>query len=173
MRYALTFTPDGNWSTTNTVIVEAGSIDDMENHLYQLLDLATDQMEESIGEIIGNHWYYYTNVNDIDIYTSDLPSPAKEDYERIEHDTTVEYAFGSMEGEDFRFEVSKENELQELERYARDFNVDEHTKLWINRMGQNGVPKTIAELLADSEWIKGRLLQLVEQVMRDKKLGKL
>ena len=54
--------------------------------------------------------------------------------------------------------------IYKLKEYVNDFDVDEHVKLYIDCLCQNGVPSTIRELLEDAESIKEMLEELLNSV---------
>lgn len=66
----------------------------------------------------------------------------------------------SPAGEDFIFSVEKENLVENVKAYAREFNVDEHVRLWIDGIGENGVPDSISALVEDAENIREMLFEL-------------
>lgn len=47
---------------------------------------------------------------------------------------------------------------------AEDFDIDDHTALWIDGRGKNGVPDSISELLADAAWIKSTLMRVAGEL---------
>lgn len=66
-------------------------------------------------------------------------------------------------GEDFFFTVSTDNIIDEIKKYAEDFDVDEHVIMWIEaRNSCRGVP-SVRELLEDAEWIDNKLQKLVDK----------
>ena len=67
-------------------------------------------------------------------------------------------------GEDFWFTVNTENILEEIKKYAENFDVDEHVIMWVEaRNSCSGVP-SIRELLEDAEWIDNELQKLVDKL---------
>ena len=92
------------------------------------------------------------------------------DYEYLvsEGKTQLEFNQFSPAGEDFNFYIEFNNNIQdflnELREYVNDFDIDEHVKIWIDVLGQNGVPSTIRELLEDAESIKEMLEELLNSV---------
>ena len=60
-------------------------------------------------------------------------------------------------GEDFGFDVDARDAANEIRRYADNFDVNEHVKMWINGPG---APSSIRCLLEDAEWIDEQLQKL-------------
>ena len=80
----------------------------------------------------------------------------------------VELETYSPEGEDviisLIYDGTEENFIRQFERYAEDFDAEEHAEMYINMRGKRGVPNcTIRELLNDAEEIK----QLYEKTLKD------
>lgn len=83
----------------------------------------------------------------------------------------------SPAGEDLRFDgriTSEESAVDEIvsavEDTWRSYDVDEHVRVWIDSMGENGVPSTVRELLEDAEEIAvmyDELCRLVRRVKED------
>lgn len=85
-------------------------------------------------------------------------------------DGTVEVCQASPAGEDFFFTANVKNFPQEVERYADDFDPDEHIEMWIEarKHGTAGVPTT-RELVHDAEAIQKMLKELAEALTADSK----
>lgn len=85
-------------------------------------------------------------------------------------DGTVEVCQASPAGEDFFFTANVKNFPQEVERYADDFDPDEHIEMWIEarKHGTAGVPTT-RELVHDAEAIQKMLKELAEALTADNK----
>ena len=75
---------------------------------------------------------------------------------------SVELSQYSPAGEDFSFEVSCKNFIEQVAEYARDFDVDEHAMLWIPDRGTRGVPDSIRAILDDAEAIQSMLNELTD-----------
>ena len=62
------------------------------------------------------------------------------------------------------YDGTEEDFIRQFERYAEDFDAEEHAEMYINMRGKRGVPNcTIRELLNDAEEIK----QLYEKTLKD------
>ena len=85
-------------------------------------------------------------------------------------DGTVELEKYSPAGEDFIITVNAEDFVREVERYADDFDVDDHIAMWIEakKNGTAGVPST-RELVHDAEDIQEMLNELAEALTADSK----
>ena len=85
-------------------------------------------------------------------------------------DGTVEVCQASPAGEDFFFTANIEDFPREVERYADDFDPDEHIEMWIEarKHGTAGVPTT-RELVHDAEAIQKMLKELAEALTADSK----
>ena len=85
-------------------------------------------------------------------------------------DGTVELEKYSPAGEDFIITVNAEDFAREVERYADDFDVDDHIAMWIEakKNGTAGVPST-RELVHDAEDIQEMLNELAEALTADSK----
>jgi hypothetical protein len=85
----------------------------------------------------------------------------------------VELQKHSPAGEDFSFCVDKENFVENVEEYAKHFDIDEHIEMWIEarKNGFRGVPST-RELVNDAEaiamMIKGLAIALTTYHTRRK-----
>lgn len=70
----------------------------------------------------------------------------------------AEVEFYSPAGEDVIMVIwhdgTEQGFIDSFDKYARDFDVDEHVELWIDSRGKNGVPGTLRELLNDAEQIR-------------------
>lgn len=66
----------------------------------------------------------------------------------------------SPAGEDFGFEVSNENFIDDVKDYVDEYDVDEHVELFIDMRGTRGVPSSIKDLLEDAEAIEQMLIDL-------------
>lgn len=80
----------------------------------------------------------------------------------------VELETYSPEGEDviisLIYDGTEEDFIRQFERYAEDFDADEHAEMWVNSRGKNGVPDNIRDLLEDAEWIKNTLMEIAEEL---------
>lgn len=85
-------------------------------------------------------------------------------------DGTVELERYSPAGEDFIITVNAEDFAREVERYADDFDVDDHIAMWIEAKKNvtAGVPST-RELVHDAEDIQEMLNELAEALTADSK----
>lgn len=85
-------------------------------------------------------------------------------------DGTVELEKYSPAGEDFIITVNAEDFAREVERYADDFDADDHIAMWIEakKNGTAGVPST-RELVHDAEDIQEMLNELAEALTADSK----
>lgn len=85
-------------------------------------------------------------------------------------DGTVELEKYSPAGEDNIITVDAEDFAREVERYADDFDIDDHIAMWIEakRNGTAGVPST-RELVHDAEDIQEMLNELAEALTADSK----
>lgn len=83
-------------------------------------------------------------------------------------DGTVELEKYSPAGEDFIITVNVEDFAREVERYADDFDVDDHIAMWVEakKNGTAGVPST-RELVHDAEDIQEMLNELAEALTAD------
>ena len=86
----------------------------------------------------------------------------KADYSISEYDDTYYISRYSNLGEDFGFEVNKENALEEIISYCEDFDYEEHASMWIECRGQRGVPNSIVDLIDDAKDIYDNLQHLKE-----------
>lgn len=66
-------------------------------------------------------------------------------------------------GEDFGFDVDAGDVVNEIKRYADDFDVDEHVKMWI---ASSCSTPNVRALLEDAEWIDKKLQELVEALKK-------
>lgn len=78
-----------------------------------------------------------------------------------EYDDTYGIYQQSPAGEDFGFEVSKENFVDEIKNYANDFDPDEHIEMWVMAKynGGNGIP-SVRVLVEDADAIEKMLEEL-------------
>ena len=80
----------------------------------------------------------------------------------------VELETYSPEGEDviisLIYDGTEEDFIRQFERYAEDFDAEEHAEMWVNSRGNNGVPNSIRDLLDDAEWIKNTLMEIAEEL---------
>lgn len=85
-------------------------------------------------------------------------------------DGTVELERYSPAGEDFSFTVEIKDFAREVERYADDFDIDDHITMWLKakESGVAGVP-TARELVHDAEAIQEMLNTLAEALTADSK----
>lgn len=80
------------------------------------------------------------------------------------YETEIEFEKYSPEGEDFLFYVSPFDIPAEVQRYAEDFDADEHAEMWIECRGKRGVPSSIWDLINDADAIQKMLTELSEQI---------
>lgn len=86
------------------------------------------------------------------------------------HEQNGEYTrdieFFSPEGEDvcecIFYDGTDEGFIKAFRINAVNFDTEEHAELWVNSRGQNGVPESIKDLIADAEWIKNTLLSVAD-----------
>lgn len=94
-----------------------------------------------------------------------------EGWQIVEYESDGDVCIGkySPAGEDFFFTVSIQNFAREVEKYAQDFDVDEHVEMWIEarKSGVSGVPSTIQELFEDAEAIQEMLNDLAGALNKD------
>ena len=80
----------------------------------------------------------------------------------------VELETYSPEGEDviisLIYDGTEEDFIRQFERYADDFDAEEHAEIYINMRGKNGVPDSIKDLLEDAEWQKEMLLKVAKEL---------
>lgn len=74
----------------------------------------------------------------------------------------------SPAGEDFSFPFEHDNNLEEaikeIKRYADDFDIDEHVKMWVEAQGRvSGIPDTVT-LVEDAKAIQEMLDELADGV---------
>ena len=90
--------------------------------------------------------------------------------ERIYNDDgyDVELETYSPEGEDviisLIYDGTEEDFIRQFERYAEDFDTEDHAETYINMRGKNGVPESIKDLLEDAEWQKEMLLEVAKDL---------
>ena len=74
----------------------------------------------------------------------------------------------SPEGEDviipLIYDGTEEDFIRQFERYAEDFDAEDHAEMWIESRGKNGVPDSIKNLLEDAEWIKDTLMEITDEL---------
>ncbi len=79
----------------------------------------------------------------------------------IDSDGDVMLENWSPAGEDLVFYVEKDEEFVDgVKRLAADFDPDDHAEMFVNRRGQNGIPRTIRELIDDADAIDRMLQEL-------------
>ena len=80
----------------------------------------------------------------------------------------VELETYSPEGEDviisLIYDGTEEDFIRQFERYAEDFDAEEHAETYIDMRGKNGVPESIRDLLEDAEWQKEMLLEVAKDL---------
>lgn len=78
----------------------------------------------------------------------------------------IELETYSPEGEDvivsLIYDGTEEGFVVAFVEYANDFDAEEHTEIWIESRGKNGVPESIKDLLEDAEWQKNTFLEVAE-----------
>lgn len=71
----------------------------------------------------------------------------------------------SPAGEDFSFTVPKRNFAAEVDKYADDFDADEHAEAWIDcRNSVKGVPQSVRTLINDADAIQEMLYTLARKL---------
>ena len=87
------------------------------------------------------------------------------DWSLYEDGDEIELSKYSPAGEDFSFTVSADSFIEDVKRYASDFDIDEHIEMWISarRNGTSGVPST-RELVKDAEDIDKMLQELASKL---------
>lgn len=79
-----------------------------------------------------------------------------------------EIEFHSPAGEDvietIWFDGTDAGFVKGFRENAGNFDIDDHTVLWIDGRGKNGVPGSISELLADAAWIKATLMRVAGEL---------
>lgn len=100
-------------------------------------------------------------------------------------DGTVTLQFYSPEGQDCYYDIELSYFInQELPidwsmlacdgiSYCRDYDVSEQTMLWLDEFGhgKNGAPYDMKDVYEDFEWVKNRILTLVEIFNRYNKVA--
>lgn len=80
----------------------------------------------------------------------------------------VELETYSPEGEDvivsLTYDGTEEDFIRQFRSYAEGFDAEEHTEMWIEGRGKNGVPDSIKDLLEDAEWIKSTLEEVADDL---------
>lgn len=88
---------------------------------------------------------------------------------------TREIEFFSPEGEDviecIWYDGTDEGFIKAFRENAEHFDPDEHAEMWVNSRGQNGVPESIKDLIADAEWIKNTLLSVADGLEAEETTG--
>lgn len=89
-----------------------------------------------------------------------------------EDDDYIELEKYSPAGEDFLFSVRKDSFADDVEEYAKGFDIDEHVTMWLEakRNGMRGVPSA-RELVYDAEAIDKMLQELVEALLKFRENG--
>lgn len=87
--------------------------------------------------------------------------------EVLDNGVEIEYSFYSEKGQDFRFYVSVDHELEDVRAYANNFDIDDEVEVWLPYRGTRGVPATITELFDNAKSIKSKLLQIVEALEKE------
>lgn len=132
------------------------------------------------GIIITIHPQGWVTINFGRLYTKEdynIPEDSQYDVEidvgeRVrkiceECDWCVSEEYGNMlyisrytpAGEDFGFDVDARDVVNEIKRYADNFDVDEHVKMWIT--SDRWTP-SVRTLLKDAEWIDEKLQELAK-----------
>ena len=77
-------------------------------------------------------------------------------------DGSIDLESYSPEGEDLIFTINAGEEfVHGICSIAVNFDVDEHVKMWIPSLGENGVPGSISALVEDAKEIEQMLYELV------------
>lgn len=95
---------------------------------------------------------------DISLYSNNGYEVELETYSPCGEDIIISVTYDGTE-EDF---------IKQFNIYANNFDSDEHTEMWINSRGKNGVPNSIKELLEDAEWQKEMLLKIAKELSERK-----
>lgn len=96
----------------------------------------------------------------------------KLDWNIYEYDNNIELEKFSPAGEDFFFCVNKKDFIENVCRYAEDFDADEHAEMWIANMhSTRGVPQSIRALIDDADAIKEMLVELAKYLKLKTKKG--
>ena len=89
---------------------------------------------------------------------------------RCEERNYVELEKYSPAGEDFSMVIDFDIEdpvdsfLEDLEEYAKEFDIDEHVEIWIPERGKGGCPSSISELVKDAKEIKDMIAELYKKL---------
>lgn len=65
MKYAITFTADNSWDSTDTIIIEAPNANKAEEHLSLVLNKVLGYDEDEAGKIRRYKQYYIRNCDDV------------------------------------------------------------------------------------------------------------
>ena len=89
------------------------------------------------------------------------------DWRVNEDEETIELGRRSPAGEDFFFSVDVENFVEDVKKYAFNFDTEEHIEMWIDarKNGVRGVP-SIRELVQDADEIQKMLQELAEALQK-------
>lgn len=72
-----------------------------------------------------------------------------------------ELEYYSDAGEDVIIDIwhdgTKKSFIESFEKYAEDFDPDEHAEMWVSHRGEGGCPSSIRELIEDADSIKEHL----------------
>ena len=81
-----------------------------------------------------------------------------------EDEEGVDLRKSSPAGEDFGFYIGdKENIINEIIKYAYNFDPDEHAEMWVENMHTvRGVPQSIRTLIQDTDDIQEMLTELAK-----------
>lgn len=76
----------------------------------------------------------------------------------------VEFEKSSPLGEDFAFDVSIDNLIENIREYCENFDPDDHGAMWIQCAGRNGTPRDIRALANDAYDIQEMLEDLIRAI---------
>lgn len=126
-----------------------------------------------VNDIIWRVTSQKQSVHDAIIYVvGPAMDPDFQDYLE-NHDWNISAGCGSYDfqwftpaGEDFHLDIDTESPISDFMFQCENFDVNEHVKIWIESLGQKGVPNTVRELLEDGEAIEEKLLRDADNVSK-------
>lgn len=62
------------------------------------------------------------------------------------------------------YDGTEEGFIAAFDEYANNFDAEEHTEIWIESRGKNGVPESVKDLLEDAEWQKNTFLEVTKEL---------
>lgn len=88
-------------------------------------------------------------------------------YEIRDHYAIIEF-WTDTAGQDIPVEIdhngTTEDIINQFVDYAEGYDVDDQVELYVGMRGQNGVPETVRELLADMQEAKDTLMMIAEKL---------